>query len=51
MWLQKKNRGCIDHITNLEIYIREGFMKKEHIITIFFNLEKAYDTTFGNLVS
>ena len=41
MWLQKK-RGCIDHLTNLESYIREGFIKKEHIITIFFDLEKAY---------
>ena len=42
----KKNRGCIDHLTNLENYIREGFIKKEHIITIFFDLEKAYDTTW-----
>ena len=41
----KKKRGCIDHLTNLENYIRKGFIKKEHIITIFFDLEKAYDTT------
>ena len=36
----------MDHLTNLKIYIREGFIKKEHIITIFFDLEKAYDTTW-----
>ena len=42
----KKKRGCIDHLTNLENYIREGFIKKEHIVTIFFDLEKAYDTTW-----
>ena len=46
MWLQKKTRGCIDPLTNLKNYIREGFIKKEHIITIFFDLEKAYDTTW-----
>ena len=40
MWLKK------DHLTNLESYIRKGFIKKEHIITIFFDLEKAYDTTW-----
>ena len=42
----KKHQGCIDRLTNLENYIREGFIKKEHIITIFFDLEKAYDTTW-----
>ena len=42
----KKKRGCIDHLTNLESYIREGFIKKKEHITIFFNLEKAYDNTW-----
>ena len=42
----KKTRGCIDHLTNLKNYIREGFIKKEHIIIIFFDLEKSYDTTW-----
>ena len=42
----KKKTGCIDHLTNLKNYIREGFIKKEHTITIFFDLEKAYDTTW-----
>ena len=45
MWLQK-NRGCIDYLTNLENYIREGFIKKEHIKTVFFDLEKVYNTTW-----
>ena len=42
----QKNRGCIDHITNLETYIREAFIKKQHVTTVFFDLEKAYDTTW-----
>ena len=43
MCLQKK-WGCIDHLTNLKL--REGCIKKEHITTIFFDLEKAYDATW-----
>ena len=44
MWLPK-NCSCIDHLTNLKSYTREGFINKEHTITIFI-LEKAYDTTW-----
>ena len=46
---KKKKRGCTEHLKTLESYIREGFIKKhkkKHIITIFFNLEKAYDSTW-----
>ena len=28
-----------------ETFIRNAFIKKEHVLTIFFDLEKAYDTT------
>ena len=27
-------------------FIREAFIKKENLVTIFFDLEKAYDTTW-----
>ena len=40
----RKNRGCIDHLINLETFIREAFIRKEHATTVFFDLEKAYDT-------
>ena len=48
----QKNRGCIDLLTNLESYIRDEFIRGEHVITLFFELEKAYDTAgkFGWLV-
>ena len=42
----RKNRGCIDHLINLETFVREAFIKKEHAVSVFFDLEKAYDTTW-----
>ena len=30
----------------LETFIRNAFIKKEHVLTIVFDLEKAYDTTW-----
>ena len=30
----------------LETFIRNAFIKKEHVVAIFFDLEKAYDTTW-----
>ena len=33
-------------LVRLETFIREAFIKKEHLVTIFFDLEKAYDTTW-----
>ena len=29
-----------------EIFIRNAFAKKEHVVSIFLDLEKAYDTTW-----
>ena len=39
-------RGTIDHLICLKSNIREAFIKKEHLTAIFFDLEKAYDTTW-----
>jgi len=30
----------------LESYIHEAFVMREHVVSVFFNLEKAYDTTW-----
>ena len=38
-------RGTNDHLVRLETFIREAFIKKEHLVSVFFDLEKAYDTT------
>ena len=42
----RKNRNCLDHLIRLETYIREAFGRDEQAIAIFFDLEKAYDTTW-----
>ena len=42
----RHNRSTNDHLVRLETFIREAFIKKEHLVTIFFDLEKAYDTTW-----
>ena len=42
----RKTRSTIDHLVRLETFIREGFIKQEHVVSIFFDLEKAYDTTW-----
>ena len=35
-----------DHLVRLETFIREAFIKKENLVTIFFDLKKAYDTNW-----
>ena len=42
----RKNRSTIDQIIRLETAVREAFIKREHAVAIFFDLEKAYDTTW-----
>ena len=42
----RKARSTIDHLVRLETFIREGFIKGEHVVALFFDLEKAYDTTW-----
>ena len=39
-------RSTNDHLVRLETFIREAFIKKEHLVSVFFDLEKAYDTTW-----
>ena len=39
-------RCTTDHLVCLEIVIREAFIRNEHLAAIFFDLEKAYDTTW-----
>ena len=41
-----KNRSTIDQLVRLETFIRDAYVNKEHAVSIFFDLEKAYDTTW-----
>ena len=38
-------RSTNDHLVRPEIFIREAFIKKEHLVAVVFDLENAYDTT------
>ncbi len=40
------NRSTLDHLVRFETIVRDTFIKKEHLVAIFFDLEKAYDTAW-----
>ena len=48
-WYQpgfRAGRSANDNLVKLETFIRDAFVKKEHVVAVFFDLEKAYDTTW-----
>ena len=42
----RKQRGTLDYLVHFETFICEAFIKKEHVVSVFFDLESAYDTTW-----
>ena len=46
----RKNRFTVDHLVRFETFAREAIIKKEYVIAIFFDLEKAYDTTWKQAI-
>lgn len=42
----RKQRSTIDQLVRLESWVREGLSNREHVVAVFFDLEKAYDTTW-----
>ena len=42
----RKNRSTLDHLIRLETLIRNSFINKKHVTVIFFDIEKAFDTTW-----
>ena len=41
-----RKRRTMDQVVHIETLIRETYIKKEHLVAVFFDLEKAYDTTW-----
>ena len=41
--LTEKNRGTIDPLIQLETFLREALINKEHVVAVIFDLEKAND--------
>ncbi|GBL82825.1 hypothetical protein AVEN_106351-1 [Araneus ventricosus] len=42
----RKRQGTIDNLLKLETAIREAFVRKKHLVSILFDMEKAYDRTW-----
>ena len=42
----RSERSTNDILVRLETFIRDAFVAKEHVVAVFFDLEKAYDTTW-----
>ena len=42
----RKNRSTLDPLLRLEQFIRTSFSRRQSVIAVFFDLEKAYDTTW-----
>ena len=42
----RKRKSTIDHLVRLESLLRNAFLNKQEAVSIFFDLEKAYDTTW-----
>ena len=42
----RSERSTNDHLFRLETFIRDAFVNREHVVSVFFDLEKAYDTTW-----
>ena len=39
-----KTQSTMNHLVRFETFVREGFLNREHVVSIFFDLEKANDT-------
>ena len=41
----RRRRSTVDNLVTLETSIRDACISRKHLVSIFFDLEKAYDTT------
>ena len=42
----RSRRSTDDHFVRFETFCREAFIHNQHLVSVFFDLEKAYDTTW-----
>ena len=42
----RKHRSTTDHTVGLERYLRDAFAQRQQVVGLFFDLEKAYETTW-----
>ena len=46
----RKGRSTLDNLVALETYIHDAFVENKLLVSIFFDLEKAYDTCWSQLI-
>ena len=44
----RKNRSTVDHLVRFESFVREAFIKKEHVVAIFFLIWRRRMTPPGS---
>jgi len=42
----RKQRSTTDHLVRLESFVREAFAQRQHAVGVFFDLGKAYESTW-----
>ena len=42
----RKGRSTVDHLVRFESFVRNALIKGDHVVSVLFDLEKAYDTTW-----
>ena len=42
----RRGRSTLDHLVKFESFLRNAFIRKQHAVAVFFDLEKAYDMTW-----
>ena len=42
----RKKRSTLDQLVRFETFIQDTFVQKQHVLPIFFDLQKAYVTTW-----
>ena len=42
----RSERGTIDQLVRLDTFIKDAFVNGDHVVGVFFDLAKAYDTTW-----
>ena len=42
----RSERCTLDQLVRLDTFIKDAFAKREHVVAVFFDLAKAYDTTW-----
>ena len=40
----RSNRSTVDHLVHIETFIRDVFIHNQHLVAVFFDLQKVYDT-------